>query len=150
LPICRVLGSSFRAAGAGLLALVLGVQMLAVNWGFEEGPLLTGRMRSMARAVAASPRASRIVVIDEGYGRGNPASAVYELDADVMVVFFGTGSNLDELWSQIRRFASVWLLMSPDEPTESLRRQLLDRLQHAGSYIEVWRDGLARHLVRTQ
>jgi len=150
LPICRVLGPSFRGLGAALLAVVFGIQMVAINWGFEEGPLLTGRMRSAARAVAASRPESRIVVIDEGYGRGNPASAVYELEPDVNMVFFGSGSNLDAVWSQIERYRSLWFLMSPDEPTESQRRDLLERVEQAGSYVEVWRDGLARHLIRTR
>jgi hypothetical protein len=80
--------------------------------------------------------------------RAGYSACLYELPPDVNVVFFGKETNVDAPWSQIEAYRSIWLVLSPDGPTEELRRRLLDRVRQAGSHAEVWQDGLARRLVR--
>jgi hypothetical protein len=115
---------------------VVAMAMDGINWGFEEGPVFPPQVsiRSLARAVKASASRSAIVVIDEGSGRA-PASVVYELDPQTLMLCFGRGSDPEKLWAEVRRYQDVWLVSSFDETPETIniRDQLVERLVVSGS-----------------
>ena len=112
--------------------------LLGINWGFEEGSVIPnqGGVRSMAREVGRSGRESEIVVIDEGWGRSNPASVVYEQDPETVILCFGRGTNFATLWQEVRRYEDVWIVRSFDDNGESIRlgSELIRELASSGSY----------------
>ena len=133
-PITRLRSSWLRL---GTFLLVIMFEMDGINWGFEEGPVVRDvSIRSLAILTKASASPSQIVVIDEGYGRSNPASAVYELDPKTLMVCFGRGSDPEKLWSMVRDYHDVWIVRSFDDETETMaiRKELDKRFQESPSF----------------
>jgi hypothetical protein len=136
------------------LAAFLGVIAMAmdgINWGFQEGPVLPPRVsiRSLAIAVKASASRSQIVAIDEGDGQ-SPASVVYELDPETLILCFGRGSDAEKLWAEVRRYQDIWLVSSFDRTTEtiSIRDELVKRLVGSGSYSQATQEPRVMHFRR--
>jgi hypothetical protein len=126
------LRSPWLRLGVSLLVMIMAMD--GINWGFEEGPVVReqGDIRSLANTVKAS--SSSIVVIDQGWARSNPASVVYELDPQTLIVCFGIGSDPEKLWAAVQNYDDIWIVRSFDDATETIniRSKLVKRLEDSG------------------
>jgi hypothetical protein len=135
-----VLPGRWRVAGASLFAAFLGLQIARVHVKTASDP----DFRKVARTIRNLGTNPQLVVLDEGWGRGIPGSAVYELDAEVPVISLRTPR--DELVSLIQAYPSVWLIFSFDPVSARAREGLQGRL--AGTHRIVFRDLWATQLRR--
>lgn len=121
-----------------LLIVLIGLQLLIINWGREQTPGWQGSdLRSIAGIIKDVSSHPYIVIIGAGYGRGHPASVIYELDPETMIIVVGKNSNLKELQSDIQRYDEVWILPSSDGQTAIVENELLNRLRGSGRYTNV-------------
>ncbi|ESA37655.1 hypothetical protein N836_35370 [Leptolyngbya sp. Heron Island J] len=130
-----------------LLPILLGLQMIGINWGFERTVGWSGsNWRSLASTIKVSSSPSHVVVVGKGVGRGDAGTAVYELDSEAMVVVLDQNSNLRELQYSIQNYDDVWVVFSTDRATASIENELLRRLAESGRYTEVSRQESVIHL----
>jgi hypothetical protein len=142
--------SSRRRFGVGLLVVLLVLQVSGVNWGLEQTPGQPDTtMRSLARAVEASPAPSRLAVVGAGYGRGHPGTVIYELDPETEVVVVYGDSDLDQLHDQASGYAEVCFFLSMEDLTSEVEHELLQRLRDEGRYTEVVYTGATLCLQQT-
>jgi hypothetical protein len=143
--------SSRRALGAGLLAVLLLLQVSGINWGLEQTPEQgDSGMRSVVKAVEASPAPSQLVVVGAGYGRGYPGSVIYELDPETEMVVLHRDSDLDLLLGQASGYAEVCLFLSMEGFTSEVEHELLQRLREGGHRTEVNHTGTILCLQKTK
>jgi hypothetical protein len=140
-PIALLPGR-WRVAGTSLFAAFLGLQIARVHVKTASDP----DFRKLARTIRNLWTNPQLVVLDEGWGRGIPGSAVYELDADVPVISLRTPR--EELFSRIQSYPSVWLVFSFDQVSAKAREELQNRLAEAGTHRVVFRELWATQLRR--
>ena len=123
-----------------LLIILLGLQLVVVNWGLEKSPGWPGsNLRSLAGTIENYSSQSQIVVIGAGFGRGHVGSVIYELDPEVVIIVLDNDSNLEETQSDIQRYDDVWIVPSVDNRTASIENEMLTRLQESGYYTNISR-----------
>jgi hypothetical protein len=130
--IAAGMDSGRRWATLGFFGLVV-VELNGINWGDAGGPMHTGRGRSLARMIGESASPSQIVLVDEGEGRTNPGSVLYELDPRILFACFPLENQAEQAWATVRPFSDVWVVLSI-ETTPGARRRFLDRFYKSGAY----------------
>lgn len=144
--------SSQRYMGIGLLVLLWGLQLVNNNWGYAKGlrshPGID--MRILASIIKTSSSPSHLVVIGGGFGRGFPASVIYELEPETMIVVLEAENNLGELQANIQDYDDVWFVFSVDGVTTDIEQSFLNTLQSSGHYREVFREWPAIHLRKEE
>ncbi len=132
--------SARRFAALGLLGLVFLFEMNGTNWGYEDGPIHTGRPRTLARRIRESASPGQIVLVDEGLGRTNPGSLLYELDPQTLFSCFPLRNQAEQAWTTVQPFSDVWVVLSAETPTAA-RRGFLERFYSSGAYGDAERHG---------
>jgi hypothetical protein len=133
--------STRRRLGMFLLIILLGLQIVGINWGFEEGHWGQGKstLRSLASTIKISSLPSHIMVIGEGAGRGYPGALIYELEPHTMIAVLGSDSDLEALQSKVQDYDDIWIAFSTDSETVDIENDFLNRLQKSGHYTEIFR-----------
>jgi hypothetical protein len=133
-----------------LLTIILGLQMVTINWGYPQGfrvhPGID--MRSLAEVIRTSSAPSSIVVIGEGDRNesGHPGSVIYELAPATMIVVLSAASDLPRLQQDIQAYDDIWLVFSVDRGTTAIEYAFLDFLQKSGQYQELFHNWPALQL----
>ncbi|HEY9644872.1 MAG TPA: hypothetical protein V6C88_00810 [Chroococcidiopsis sp.] len=143
LSVCLAYGIStlrfsMRYLGTMLLVLLIGLQLVAINWGDESTYLQGGtNLRSFAQTVNASST-SPLVMVSRGfdYGRGGQGALIYELSPPTIAVSVGNNSTLDELPFSLEPYADVWLALFP-KFSKSGGATILSSLRQSPDYVEV-------------
>jgi hypothetical protein len=143
--ITRLLVSR-QHVGWALVVILLGVQLLGINWGAEDRPLIVSKTRSLARAIEASSTRSHVVVIGAGYGRGHPGALLYELAPHITVIVLTNSHDPESLLPKVQGYEDIWISFASDRVTQRVERELLSRLQQSGQYRELWLNELAVQL----
>lgn len=156
-----------------ILVVVWALQMVCINWGLETGPTPAAerKIRTAARAIAASDSPSQLVVIDQGcadVGAGcgfqHAGAFLYELQPQTRFVTFGDGSDANQLYTLISSYQDVWLGIavvglnrSPGDgshdgivplPPTDVRKQLMVRLRESGCFDFELQPGVMPELYR--
>jgi hypothetical protein len=143
-----------RRLGGILLTVVVGVQLLTVNWGSSADPtgtaFTTARWRDarrLARTIQRTSASSHVVLIGagSGRGRGTPGALVYELAPQTMVSIVDNSSDLDALEVDMRAYQDVWIILDSEGGVEA---QVRKRLEESGLYREISGEHLAVQLRR--
>jgi uncharacterized membrane protein len=118
--------------------LVLGLMLSSLNWGWEKQSAWPGsHLRSLAGYIEAHSSQSYIVAIGAGYGRGDAASVVYELDDDIMAAVITITSDVQKMANSILVFPEVWIVPAGDAYTADVEQALQRALQQSGHYGRV-------------
>lgn len=72
--------------------------------------------RTLANHVKARSTSSKMVAIFSGYGRGTPASVIYELPNDILVMVISENSDRDKVLKTIASFDEVCFAFSIEHP----------------------------------
>jgi hypothetical protein len=131
-----------------LVVILLGVQLLGINWGAENRPLIGSKMDSLARAIEAAWTRSRVMVIGAGYGRRQPGLLSYELDPHIAVAVLTSSYIHESLLPKVQGYEAMWISLASDRATQRVEPHLLSCLQQSRRYREQWRNGLANQLRR--
>jgi hypothetical protein len=145
--ITRLLVSR-QHVGWVLVVILLGVQLLGINWGAENQPLIGSKMRSLARTIEAASARSHVVVIGgASHGRGQPGALLYELDPHITVAVLTSSHDPESLLPKLQGYEDIWICFwSGDWVTRRVEQDLLSRLQQSGHYRELWRNEQAIQL----
>ncbi|MFY9550655.1 MAG: glycosyltransferase family 39 protein [Thermoanaerobaculia bacterium] len=131
-----------RLAALGLFGLVFLFEMNGTNWGYEDGPIPTSRLRSLARLIRERASPGQIVLVDQGsaHGRTNPGSLLYELDPTTLFSCYPLGDQAEQAWTTVQPFSDVWVVLSIETPMADQRR-FLKRFRSSGAYGDAERHG---------
>ncbi len=132
-----------------LLIILIGLQLVVLNWGLESSPGWPGsNLRSLANTIKDDSSQSHIVVIGAGFGRGHVGSVIYELDPEAVIVVLDNNGDLEKLQSSIQSYDDIWIVPSVDNATASVENELLSCLQESGLHANMSRRQSAIHLWR--
>lgn len=139
-----------RRWGLLLLGALLLVQASRVNWGFERcvRDQTGGIKRSLASVIDGYESPGRLVLIGAGWGVGDPASWIYELQPETLVAVFDWGADRDAMLRAAAAYPDLWVTFSTDKVTLGAEQEVLRRLRTSGAYQEVFANPLVSHFVR--
>ena len=136
--------------GLLLFAGLLAIQLARVNWGFERCVRdQTGSItRGLVNIIEGVETPAQLVAIAGGFGQGDPASWVYELDAKTPMLVFGHDTDPLQLMSEVSPALDLWITFSSEKASLPVELELVRRLEVSGDYTVVFRNRAAIHMIR--
>lgn len=102
----------------------------------------------MASIIEGVEAPSQLVAVAAGFGQGDPASWVYELDPETPMLVFGHDSDPDNLMSEVLPAVDLWITFSSEKASLPVELELVRRLEESGRYTVAFRNRAAVHLIR--
>lgn len=136
----RLLSTARRVVLFALIAL----QAVWV-WDAQQGIKGTEEWRRLATAAAVLEHENALVLIDAGYGRGVPASLVYELPHNMKTRVLSKHSSQDDVVEDVVPYNYVLLVPSWQKEGRKRIRALFLRLVQSGEFGILQRVG--RHVI---
>ncbi len=131
-------------AGRLLLILMLTLQAAWI-WEMQDLKKHIQEWRTLAQFATPLVRDDAVVLVDAGYGRGVPASMVYELSPDTKVRIFDKDSKIRQVLRDIAPYHYVFMVMSWSDEGQKNMSTVADAMQKSGYYAI--RRQIGRHFL---